>query len=123
MGSASVPPSTPFFDARRQYGDTPAVHVVGEVDLSTRDQLAEILNEALSPGCDLLVDCTQIRFIDASGISVLLAAARAVGEGHLRLTGVHGALARIVDILDLAHAQPNLIVEKRPPFLADGTIT
>lgn len=113
MGSALVPPSIPFFDARRQDDDTPTVRVVGQVDLSTRDRLAEVLDDAIRSGHDLVVDCTQVQFIDASGITVLLSAARAVGDGHLRLVGVHGLLARIIDLLDLTHVQPNIIIETR----------
>ena len=119
MESPSVPPSTPFFEARCRDGDTSTVYVVGEVDLSTRDQLGEALDKALRPGFDLVVDCTQIRFFNASGIPVLLRTARALGEGRLRLRGVHGILGRIIDVLDLGHAEPNLIVEQRtgPPSL------
>lgn len=112
MEFASVIPSIPIFEARCQPGDPPTVYVVGEVDLGTRDRLAEVLDKAVRHGCDLIVDCVGIRFIDASGISVLLGAARSIGDGRLRLVNVHGALAYVIDLLELASEQPNLSVER-----------
>jgi anti-anti-sigma regulatory factor len=36
------------------------VYLIGEVDLSTHDQLAAVLDEATSPGRDLVIDCTKL---------------------------------------------------------------
>jgi anti-anti-sigma factor len=113
MASTSVVPSVPFFEAHHLPGDPPMVSVVGEVDLSTRDQFADVLVAALVPGRDLVVDCAGIRFIDASGIAVLLKVARAISGGRLRLVDAHGSLAHVIDLFDLASAGTNLVVERR----------
>jgi anti-anti-sigma regulatory factor len=43
-----------------------------------------------------------------AGIRVVLRAARMIGDGQLRLTSVHSAVAMIIDLLDLTSTVPNL---------------
>ena len=107
MASASGSPSTQF-DAHWDHGDPPTVYLTGEVDLNTHDRLAAVLDEAARPGHDLVLDCTQLTFIDVAGIRIVARAARVIGNAQLRLTGVHGAVAIIIDLLDLAGIVPNL---------------
>ncbi|WP_433290823.1 STAS domain-containing protein [Actinoplanes sp. CA-030573] len=90
------------------------MHLIGEVDLCTRDLLAAALDEAASPGRDLIVDCARLEFIDASGISVLVAAARRIGEAQLRLTNVQAGLAHLLDLLHLTAEVPNLRRDPAP---------
>jgi len=107
MASASGSRSTQF-EAHWDQGDPPTVYLSGEVDLSTRDRFAAALDEAARPGRDLVIDCTNLTYIDAGGISIIVRAARTIGDAQLRLTGVHGAAAVIIDVLDLARTVPNL---------------
>ena len=106
----SASPSTQF-EAHCDGGGTPTVYVSGEVDLSTRDRLATVLTRAMRPGSDLVVDCTRMSFIDASGVSTLVRSAQEVSGGRLRLKGAHGYLSLIIDLLDLTSIQPNLVIE------------
>jgi anti-anti-sigma factor len=84
------------------------VYLTGEVDLNTHDRLAAVLDQAARPGHDLVIDCTKLTYIDVAGIRIVLRAARVIDDGQLRLTGVHGAVAVIIDLLDLAGIAPNL---------------
>jgi anti-anti-sigma factor len=84
------------------------VYLIGEVDLSTHDRLAAVLDEATSPGRDLVIDCTKLTYIDVGGISIMVRAAHLIGDAQIRLKGVHGAVAVIIDVLDVAGAVPNL---------------
>jgi anti-anti-sigma factor len=84
------------------------VYLSGEVDMNTHDRLAAVLDEAARPGLDLVIDCGKLTFIDVTGIRVVLRAARMIGDGQLRLTGVHSAVAMIIDVLDLTSTVPNL---------------
>jgi anti-anti-sigma factor len=84
------------------------VYLSGDVDLNTHDRLAVVLAEVARPGRDLVIDCANLTYIDARGISIMVRAARAIGDAQLRLTGVHGAAAVILDVLDLANTVPNL---------------
>jgi anti-anti-sigma factor len=107
MASASGSRSTPF-EAYCDHGDPPTVYLSGEVDLSTHDRLAAVLDDAARPGRDLVLDCTKLTFIDVSGITVVERAARVLGDAQLRLKGVHGAVKVIIDVLDLTSTVPNL---------------
>jgi anti-anti-sigma factor len=84
------------------------VYLIGEVDLSTHDQLAAVLDEATSPGRDLVIDCTKLTYVDVGGISIMVRAAHLVGDAQIRLKGVRGAVAVIIDVLDVTGAVPNL---------------
>ena len=107
MASTSPPPPPPF-EARRDHDHPHTLHLVGELDLATRDLLAAALREAAHPGHDLIVDCARLDFIDAAGISLLVRAARAIGEGTLRLRNVRAGPAALIDLLDLPATVPNL---------------
>ena len=107
MASASGSRST-HFEAYWDHGDPSTVYLVGEVDLSTHDQLAAVLDEATSPGRDLVIDCTKLTYIDVGGIRIMVQAGRLIDDAQLRLKGVHGAVAVIIDVLDLASNVPNL---------------
>jgi anti-anti-sigma regulatory factor len=67
-----------------------------------------VLDEATSPGRDLVIDCTKLTYVDAGGISIMVRAAHLLGDAQIRLRGVHGAVAVILDVLDIAGAVPNL---------------
>jgi anti-anti-sigma factor len=107
MASASGSRST-LFEAYWDHGDPSTVYLVGEVDLSTHDRLAAVLDEATSPGRDLVVDCTELTYVDVGGISIMVRAAHLIGDAQIRLKGVRGAVAVIIDVLDVAGAVPNL---------------
>lgn len=84
-------------------GQQPVVVPEGEIDLSTVGGLEEALGTALrgSPA-GVVVDLSGVRYMDSSGISVLLSA-------YHRLRAYGGALALVVpegslrDLLDLVH--------------------
>jgi anti-anti-sigma factor len=107
MASTSQHPSTPF-EARRDQEHPQTLYLIGELDLATRDLLGAALNEAARPGHDLIVDCAQLDFIDAAGISVLVRVARMLGEGQLQLTNLQPNVARLIDLLNLSATVPNL---------------
>jgi len=46
----------------------------GEIDIDTAPQLRVDLKRAIARGSHLLIDCAGLRFIDSSGIAVLLEA-------------------------------------------------
>jgi len=108
MASASGSRSTRFEAYWDHHGDPPTVYLSGEVDLNTHGQFAAVLDAAASPGRDLVIDCTKLTYIDVAGIFILVRAARLSGDAQLRLKGVHGVVAAIIDVLDLASMVPNL---------------
>jgi anti-anti-sigma factor len=83
------------------------IHVAGEVDVATSGLLAAAIERAMEPGnqsrADLVVDLANVRFIDVSGINVLLKAAnRARGADRtLVLRSPGKTVCRLIDILRL----------------------
>ncbi len=86
------------------------VFVVGEVDLATVPELREGLQRALSAssGTHVVVDVTDVEFIDAAGIGALVDAAvdaRAAG-GELVLRRPSRAVRRVLELLSLGGELP-----------------
>ena len=69
---------------------THLIAVRGEVHVSTAPEFSERLNEAIATGkTGVVIDMTDVEFIDSTGLSVLLNALR-------RVTRQQGALALVV---------------------------
>jgi anti-sigma B factor antagonist len=74
----------------------------GEIDVHT----APLLHEALAQGIDegartLVVDLSEVSFIDATGVGVIVVAARRLGPGAVALVLPHRGLVRIFRICGL----------------------
>ncbi len=48
------------------------LYVVGEIDLNTVDILENAINQALEKKKDLIIDMTDVKFIDSTGIGLLV---------------------------------------------------
>lgn len=95
-------------------GDRAVVAVAGELDLASAPYLAAVLDALIDQGhLRVGIDCSQLSFIDASGVGVVAAAqARLLHtDGGIRLYGVSGLAYRvfeIIDLLDVLHVErPN----------------
>jgi anti-sigma B factor antagonist len=65
-------------------GDTAHVIVRGEIDVATAPQLREILRELIQAGVhQIVLDCRQLDFLDSSGIGLLVATRKRLGDGEL----------------------------------------
>jgi anti-anti-sigma factor len=77
----------------------------GEIDLATAPALASALEEHITsnPG-DVKVDCSELTFIDSSGLAVLVtAASRLDSEGReLKLIALSEACRRTIEVAGLA---------------------
>ncbi|GIG22157.1 anti-sigma-B factor antagonist [Cellulomonas chitinilytica] len=75
----------------RDVGDQTVVDVVGEIDVSTADVLRERLLDLLDHDrTDLVVDLREVRFMDSTGLGVLVGTLKKV-----RLLG--GRLQLVID--------------------------
>jgi anti-sigma B factor antagonist len=86
------------------------VRVAGELDLATAAQMAEILESAIesSGTTEIILDLADLRFLDASGIRVLVAAQQLAQTlcRTLRARNPHGeveAILRLVQLAELFH--------------------
>ena len=80
----------------------------GELDVYTAPWLRARFREIIGQGgTHLIVDLSEISFIDAAGLGSLVGALKAarVAHGELRLVG-QPALARLLEITGLRHALP-----------------
>jgi stage II sporulation protein AA (anti-sigma F factor antagonist) len=77
----------------------------GEIDLNNASRLrADLKHEVAEQNAVLLVDCSQLTFIDSHGIAVLLEAHRNVeaGGGHLLLVDVQEGPRQVFEALGLS---------------------
>lgn len=79
------------------------VSVVGEVDVSCADELRAAIDAQLSQGIDgeLVVDLSQVPYIDSTGIGVLVGAAHRAQEagGTLVVARPQRNVARVLGLL------------------------
>lgn len=84
--------------------DGNAIHLVGELDMSTADELDAALRTAPDDE-ELTLDLTELTFIDSSGIQVLLryVASRdgRAGDGTLVLVGAAPNVRRALEIVGI----------------------
>lgn len=67
--------SVPFVTSSESVGAAVVVRVAGELDCTTTDELSGCLDgavEAIAPPAPVVVDLTELRFLGAQGIGMLL---------------------------------------------------
>jgi anti-sigma B factor antagonist len=89
-------------------GPCTVICLAGEADVSTR-AMAEVFDAEVAKRPRLLVvDLSALRFIDSSALRVLMRTHRALNRdgGTLALVSPSPRVARILDLIDIAHAIP-----------------
>ena len=84
--------------------DVPVIKASGEIDAYTVPDFRAALNRAIGFGAeDLIVDMTDIRYMDSSGFGALLGSVRKLGPegGSVSLVGCNEAIARMLSITRL----------------------
>ncbi len=78
------------------------VLVAGELDMATADPLLRVLVDAMrvDHACQVVVDLSEVSFLDATGIGVLLSAHSAALERgcRLRVLGAGGMVRKVLEI-------------------------
>jgi anti-anti-sigma factor len=88
--------------------DRDGFRLSGEIDLSNVDQLATTVAGEVREGNHLILDCTDLRFIDSTGMAALLAICKGLGAtGRLTLRTVRLPVAKAARVLGLDRV-PNL---------------
>ena len=79
--------------------NTCVVHVTGELDLATRDQLVSASTAGHHPG--MMIDLAGVTFMDCAGYRALVASRRIIeSEGRsLMITGQAGQPKRFLDLI------------------------
>ena len=76
----------------------------GSLDLATAPTVRAALTEATEKGShDLIVDLSQLEFLDSTGLGVLIGAHRRTAErgGSFRLVASEGSILRLLNITGL----------------------
>lgn len=103
--------SNPLFEVSVSAGDPDGVATVrcsGELDIAGGPTLRSALDEAGQAGLDVVVDLTDLEFIDSSGLGVLVGAHKnAAEQGRtMSLRGAQGAVAKVLRITGLTDVIP-----------------
>lgn len=91
-------------DLKTEENGTLIFKLRGSLDLATAPTVRAALTEATEKGNhDLLVDLTQLEFLDSTGLGVLIGAHRRAAErgGSLRLVIADGPISRLLNITGL----------------------
>ena len=90
-------------------GTTRHVRLSGSCDLATAPALRQTLHALTPPEVhDVLLDVTELDFIDSTGLGVVLGAMRRLreGGGSLAIAGASGIVRRVLEITDLDKVIP-----------------
>jgi anti-anti-sigma factor len=87
-------------------GEKPRGHrLVGELDISNADQLAEILREECGQPGDVILDISGLRFMDSSGLHVVLDACDQLRDGRLIMRNPTPAIDRVFQIAGIERVE------------------
>jgi anti-sigma B factor antagonist len=76
------------------------VALAGDCDLNSRDEMTETLLDAVRSGNTVMVDLSEVRFLDSSGLNALVTAYHAAIEraGNLYVVNATGTVATVLEI-------------------------
>ena len=102
MSIAPDPPEDPPFSVRsRVAGGTAVVALEWDLDLAAAPEAAEALRAAQADGGPVVLDLRALRFMDSSGLRVVLEAQRRAagsGDGALRIATAEGEVRRVFEL-------------------------
>ncbi len=86
------------FRAERR-GRSRIVQLFGELDASTTDELRTVLEPITQTQGDIEVDCSELAFMDSSGLHFLLGAAQALGsDGRMIVRNPTSTVRRVLSL-------------------------
>ena len=115
-------PAAPLIHSEASAASAVILALAGEVDFATSGELQQRLAELLeaSDAPVVVVDMSEVRFIDAAGVGVIVSAhAAAAAHGrHLYVTGLRATPARVFELLGLGwlrvpHCGPRIRLPER----------
>jgi anti-anti-sigma factor len=81
-------------------GDPPMIRLIGEVDMANAEEMRAFIEELRRDGSPLVVDLSELRFIDTRGIRALLHVAQAPGgAGPLVLKSPSPTFMKVMKIV------------------------
>ena len=82
----------------------------GELDLATVPLMNIAIADAIGRGGPILIDVTDLAFMDSTGVEAILTSVNALPTGCVVLHGVHDEVERVIDLLGVEGRLSNLHV-------------
>jgi len=89
-------------------GDTVVVTVVGEVDMMTAPELTKVFNGVAGATRRVVVDLSEVTFLDSSGLNALVRGRRELGAGDIDLKVVAPPSSLVRRVIDIAQLDSTL---------------
>jgi anti-anti-sigma factor len=103
-----------FSTVRRLDGDMQVLQVFGDVDLATSPEFAAVISGSIAAGKQLTIDLTTCRYIDSSGLTVLILARRRFGARLCVLVKSRTIVARLLQTTDFDEASVLIVATDEP---------
>jgi anti-sigma B factor antagonist len=105
----TTPP--PIFELHSAFaGDVLIVHCVGELDIATSPQLSEAVEATADSTRRVVVDLSEVSFLDSSALNALVHAQRTLESGDVSLRVVSPAEHPVRRVFEITHLAESLNV-------------
>ncbi|HUJ66288.1 MAG TPA: STAS domain-containing protein [Acidimicrobiales bacterium] len=83
------------------------IEAYGEIDIANGDELRIMIDSCLDGGAEqLIVDLSGVRFMDSSGLNVLIGTARRLGAGSFGVVVSRPSIRKIFSVTGIDHIIP-----------------
>lgn len=85
------------------------LHVRGELDLTSRDDIEPVIMVALAVTPAVIVDLAELEFCDSQGLAMIIACMQQAAAGHTAFTlaNPRPQVQRLLEITDLTRLLPS----------------
>lgn len=92
------------------------VRLLGELDASTADELRTVLESIAETRGDIELDCSELTFMDSSGLHVLLGVARGLGsDGRVLVRDPSSTVRRVLSLTGVERGGGIVVVADDSP--------
>jgi anti-sigma B factor antagonist len=82
----------------------------GELDVGTVPTMNVAIADAVSHGGPITIDMTDLTFMDSSGVGAIIGSVKTLPTGCIFLHGAHDGVGKVLDLMGVDRAVPNLHV-------------
>jgi anti-sigma B factor antagonist len=80
----------------------------GELDVATLPIMNVAIADAVSRGGAITIDMTDLTFMDSSGVGAIIGSVKTLPTGCIVLHGAHDGVGKVLDLMGVDGAVPNL---------------
>jgi anti-anti-sigma factor len=89
----------------------PTVILSGDIDMATTEDIASILDPSIEAGGPVIIDLSDVGFMDGAGVHLMIDAAEKLGDrGCIIVHGAYGPVERVLDMTKTHWAGRNIHV-------------